>query len=67
MFILMLLRRTLVSFLRIRQGEGVLTVMIGATAHAIKAAGGEKQWVCPLMDANRGFRTSAQRLGNVKE
>jgi len=37
-----------------------------ATSHAITDAGGKKLWICPAMDASRSFRTSGQRLGNVR-
>lgn len=37
-----------------------------ATSHAIKAAGGEQHFVCPLVDANKGFRSSNARMGTVK-
>ncbi|KAL2068531.1 hypothetical protein VTL71DRAFT_14868 [Oculimacula yallundae] len=37
-----------------------------ATSHAIEDAGGKKLWVCPAMDASRSFKTSSQRLGNVR-
>ncbi|KAH6695937.1 hypothetical protein BKA61DRAFT_253513 [Leptodontidium sp. MPI-SDFR-AT-0119] len=37
-----------------------------ATSHAITDAGGKKLWACPAMDASRSFRTSAQRMGDVR-
>ncbi|KAK0109419.1 hypothetical protein ONS95_002116 [Cadophora gregata] len=36
------------------------------TSHAIVEKGGRKLWACPAMDASRSFRTSGQRLGNVR-
>lgn len=37
-----------------------------ATSHAIKTAGGERRWICPIMDANKSFKTSANRMSTVK-
>lgn len=37
-----------------------------ATSHAIEDVGGKKLWICPAMDASKTFRTSGQRLGNVR-
>lgn len=38
----------------------------GATQHAIKTAGGERKWLCPLMDANKSLKNHSQRMGDVK-
>ncbi|KAF8850542.1 hypothetical protein BDZ45DRAFT_731496 [Acephala macrosclerotiorum] len=38
----------------------------GATQHAIKTAGVERKWLCPLMDANKTLKNHSQRMGNVK-
>ncbi|KUJ07678.1 uncharacterized protein LY89DRAFT_351259 [Mollisia scopiformis] len=37
----------------------------GATQHAIKTAGGERRWLCPLMDS-KDLKNASQRLGSVR-
>lgn len=39
---------------------------VAATSHAIKAEGGERMYLCPLVDANKGFKSGAVRMDTVK-
>jgi len=39
---------------------------VAATRHAIKAEGGERMYLCSLVDANKGFKSGAVRMGPVK-
>lgn len=39
----------------------------GATVHAIQADGKKHDYMCPLVDAKRGFKSAVVRLGVMKD